>query len=503
MRRWIALAAKLYPRKWRERYGPEFDALVEDVEADWQELANVLGGAVKMQVTNGLGYLKLATAMAVAGALAAAALSFREPVRYVATAAMRLTPDRAPDQASPDDEASGPFNFRLHSVTTEILSRGSLAEIMTHPAVDIYRDERQRVPMESVLLQMREDVRIVPQPQNPGNRGAAFTVSFAYRDKDKAQEVVERLVARFGVVTAAVNQNRVRMWESWGKDQARAGMTDVSKEPPPPGEFLDVLDPPHLERKPDGPNRLAYVAAGIGAGLLVTLVAMLGRLWPRQTLRVGACAAAGCGLAAAGSLLIPDRYTSTTVMWISPPLDAKRWYGDGRRVPAAERVRQLQQQVLSDARLEPIILEPKLNLYGKERASLPMRDVIEIMRTKDIAIQMVGAPPSSAVRISYTCSHPQQAQAVVRELVAQFSEVSLIEQRDRAKTATAEWRSMAEHRLGENLLLLEPATLPKAPLGPNRIAIAAAGFGLGLILGLLSLWIGPRHRPPLPLAAGA
>jgi hypothetical protein len=42
MRAWIALAAKLYPRRWRERYGAEFDALMEDVEPDGRELANVL-----------------------------------------------------------------------------------------------------------------------------------------------------------------------------------------------------------------------------------------------------------------------------------------------------------------------------------------------------------------------------------------------------------------------------------------------------------------------------
>jgi len=47
MRRWIALAARLYPRSWRDRYGEEFDALLEDATADWQQFLNVAQGALE------------------------------------------------------------------------------------------------------------------------------------------------------------------------------------------------------------------------------------------------------------------------------------------------------------------------------------------------------------------------------------------------------------------------------------------------------------------------
>ena len=48
MSRWIELAAKFYPAKWRERYGTEFQALLEDLNPGWREFLNVLGGALKM-----------------------------------------------------------------------------------------------------------------------------------------------------------------------------------------------------------------------------------------------------------------------------------------------------------------------------------------------------------------------------------------------------------------------------------------------------------------------
>ena len=51
MRRWIARVAALYPRSWREEYGNEFDALLDDVKPGWRVFANVLGGAMKMHLT--------------------------------------------------------------------------------------------------------------------------------------------------------------------------------------------------------------------------------------------------------------------------------------------------------------------------------------------------------------------------------------------------------------------------------------------------------------------
>jgi hypothetical protein len=46
----IRLAAKLYPRSWRARYGAEFDALLDDIGADFRTACDVLTGAVAMHV---------------------------------------------------------------------------------------------------------------------------------------------------------------------------------------------------------------------------------------------------------------------------------------------------------------------------------------------------------------------------------------------------------------------------------------------------------------------
>ena len=49
MRTLIRLAAHLYPKAWRYRYGDEFDALLEDISPSWRDLVNVLGLALAMR----------------------------------------------------------------------------------------------------------------------------------------------------------------------------------------------------------------------------------------------------------------------------------------------------------------------------------------------------------------------------------------------------------------------------------------------------------------------
>jgi hypothetical protein len=50
MKRLMHLAAWLYPFRWRERYGAEFHALIDDVTPGWTALFDVMRGGVSMRV---------------------------------------------------------------------------------------------------------------------------------------------------------------------------------------------------------------------------------------------------------------------------------------------------------------------------------------------------------------------------------------------------------------------------------------------------------------------
>jgi hypothetical protein len=106
MKRWIARAAALYQRSWREEYGEEFDALLDDVKPRWRVFADVLGEAIRMQMTMGNNWLNLATATAACGAIMATGLSFTVAPQYVSSAVLSVTPQ--PDPLRPESpQAAG------------------------------------------------------------------------------------------------------------------------------------------------------------------------------------------------------------------------------------------------------------------------------------------------------------------------------------------------------------------------------------------------------------
>ena len=65
-----------------------------------------------------------------------------------------------------------------------------------------------------------------------------------------------------------------------------------------------------------------------------------------------------------------------------------------------------------------------------------------------------------------------------------------------AKKSTSEMATDMERRQqGEQMRLLNPASLPDAPSFPNRLMFAAGGLGAGLVFGLgLALWLELRDK---------
>jgi hypothetical protein len=87
---------------------------------------------------------------------------------------------------------------RLTAMQQQILSRGSLNELILRPALDLYPRERLKYPMEDIIQDMRlKAIRIqMMEVQSPGQGRvtSAFTISFRYPNRFKAQQVVRELV---------------------------------------------------------------------------------------------------------------------------------------------------------------------------------------------------------------------------------------------------------------------------------------------------------------------
>jgi hypothetical protein len=470
MRRWLALAAKLYPQAWRERYGAEFACLLDGVEPRWSDVLDVLRGAVTMQIKAMSSYLKLVAAVAAAGAIVAIVVSFVLPGLYLSSAVIQGGPTNDPQIAD-----------RLHQAWFEVTSRGSLSEVIQRPDLDLYKGQRRRQPLEDVIEGMKsKDLKV----QILHDHGVSARVSFLYPDRYKAKAVVDALTRKLA-------------------DHAHLEVAAAS-----------------LPEAPIGPNRLAFMVWGLSIGLATGVVASSFRWRAKWTMKVIGFGLAGCVIAAALSWLIPNRYTSRSILRVLPTPKAdgvQRYMHDAE---LAAWMQKKEHEILGNESLSQIIQKPELNLYEKEREKQPLETVIETMRRN----LKVERPPQlhSAFVISFTYTDRFKAQWVVSALVTRFvdsevvmTEADLMEYHPPrppdvdgciSKTWDAYVACITGHlgtvfpaaeksrqrRSGpESINLLEPASLPETPTAPNRFTVAALGLLAGLLLGMLAL----RRRP--------
>jgi uncharacterized protein involved in exopolysaccharide biosynthesis len=238
MKRGFRVAARLYPRAWRERYGAEFDALLEDAGRGWRDLPDVLRGALEMHMQS-WNFRKLVAACTLAGAMIAAAAALRMPDRYISTSVIRI--QQAGGARVPDDDLLGFVQQALSVQALEKLIRNE----------DLYPAARRRRSREEVIAQMRHDVRLSVLDRSDG-RPTAFSLQYSYSDPVQAQRTTSALTAQLLEANLA------------------AGMERQS-----PGQTLQVLDPPDLPRRTASPNRLLIIVAGTGGGFLMAALATL------------------------------------------------------------------------------------------------------------------------------------------------------------------------------------------------------------------------------------
>jgi len=247
MRQLIRWMARLYPAAWRERYAAEFDALLEDMRPKWRDLFNVLLGALRMQMAT-RNYWKFVAFAGLAGALVAGVYALTIQDRYMSTAVVRFTFARLADS-----DRHGTLD-RLARMEREVLSRTSLAALMERPALDLYAEDRKRIPLEDVVENMRKALRI-NLLEGPNWRATTFEISCMYPDRFKARAVVREVVAKF-----------VEQINTTQRIQA-----------PPAAVTLQLLDPANLPKQPIFPNRVVMVAVGLVGGVVLGLLAVLVR----------------------------------------------------------------------------------------------------------------------------------------------------------------------------------------------------------------------------------
>jgi uncharacterized protein involved in exopolysaccharide biosynthesis len=243
MKRGIRAAAWLYPKSWRERYGDEFEALIEDSRADFRSLADVLRGAVKMQFSRwGLGGIAVGTMLA--GAAIGGVIAYRMPNQYVSrttlsvSAMHRVGPGQFMPEADPvTNQHMGEVAVRRTIASVE--SFENLGQIINE--FDLY-GVRWSAPSAELIEQMKRAIVIEPSP----GHDPTFALRFEYANRLIAQRVTQNLVSR--MIEANLHL---------AMEEADSGLASR----------MELIDPPTLPKSPVGPNRWKITGEGLLIGL--------------------------------------------------------------------------------------------------------------------------------------------------------------------------------------------------------------------------------------------
>jgi len=254
MKKLVRFAAKFYPLSWRQRYGAEFDALLDDSRSGWRDVLDVLCGALMMRISMG-SYWNMSVAFGLGGLILAAGFALRMPNHYVSHGVVRINWLAKGGKAAQAPTALPDGNTRteeMKAFADEAFSRDSLAAIIKRPDLDLYKGERTREPLEDVIEKMRNAINI--EPLKGDSSSTNFKVSFEYRDPVVAQKTVNVLIQRLmnaGVeLVHAAASNRETF----------------------PNKTMEVLEIGSVSQKPSYPNRLQIAFTGLGMGAIAGIL---------------------------------------------------------------------------------------------------------------------------------------------------------------------------------------------------------------------------------------
>lgn len=441
---------RLYPARWRRRYGDELDALLADTGADARVVADLLKGGVRMQFST-WSFAKLAVVLAVAGLVLGAAGSYLIAPIYESKATLELTSLSA-------EPASSQLNSLIRQAVPQILSRPSVATIINTPQLELYRNDVKVKPLEDVIDEMRNDVFI----EQVGSHGksAAFQISFRYPDPTKAREVTSTLGRNF--VDETFHQ---RLDQVSGK------------------HYLTVVDPPSLAVLPVFPRKSAVLLVGCLLGALIPFA------WRR--LRRKSIATWGfpvlvtlfgfVGLLAANVAFIvqdifPYRYRSTATI--------------SMQNGTPEQIQAIVSDATRTITLSTLINDSRLDLYKEERKNQPLQDVIEHMHQN-----LTITPSGQYVTISFEYSDRYKAQQTVGALTNRLNETYL--------QAYGGLPDEPVPPAPTTLKVIDEASMPVLPISPNRFRIAMQGGLAGLLAAALIATIRRRWKPESELPMDA
>jgi uncharacterized protein involved in exopolysaccharide biosynthesis len=445
-----------------------------------------------------------------AGLVVAVVVAFFWPDTYVSTAVMRITPQRVPERLVPSTVTSQ-IAERLQALQQEIVSRGSLEELIKRPELNLYRRERDRKPMEDVVDEMRKNIKInildLPNPQMRIRGASAFQISFSYYERHKAQAVVSALVTKFSDQNANELSAQAKITTDFLTTELRLAKENLDQLSSQITSFKTANQgrlPEQLQTNMQTLNALQMQLAAANEAINRNSAEKLMLETQLQNLRNSAALVTTTMEEVGPSAAVKNErlmQLDKTILEAELKLAASReFYKDDhpdirglkktlevlkRERDSLEAARQRQDSAAAAAlpKLNPQAaraLEDIKSQIANVQAQIQAKDHDIQQRTKNVA-DLNKSIQAYQGRIDVSPVNEQTYQDLRRDFeIAKTKYEEMARKKELSDTA----QNLEERKIGENLEVLDSASLPEAPSEPNRLVIAGTGTGLGFFLGL-------------------
>jgi polysaccharide chain length determinant protein (PEP-CTERM system associated) len=439
----------------------------------------------------------------------AVVVAFLWPDTYQSSAIIRVVPSAVPENFVPTN-VNVEMSQRINSMAQSILSRGILQNIIT--SYNLYPRERQRKPMEDVIEQMKNSIRI-GQVVNLTERErglSAFSILFSYEDRILAQKVTADLVNRFISENTRDRTNASLQTTQFLNDQWEQKRQELDKIDARLAKFRAE----NAGRLPDQvqqnwtqlaalENRVANINGAISRTNQDKLLLETELRTLRSQLTALAPPPEATAAAEKNDRLIQ---TEREIAQLETTLALLRQqyrdtYPDVKRVAGLIEIKKrerdnLQKDQDDDAAKSkdraPVVSKRQEYVYAKERQQIDanIQRLETLIRTRVLQaeeqqkeledtnrqIRMVQA------RLNAVPVGEQQYQEIVRDReLAKQEYDDLNRKRSQSQIAS----DLEKRQQSETLDVLDPASLPMKPTEPNRVVLVALGTALGFILGVL------------------
>jgi polysaccharide biosynthesis transport protein len=435
------------------------------------------------------------------------------PDSYVSQAVIEIKPQQIPESMVQSSVNQLMFD-RLNSMEQEVRSTAVLTTIIN--TYDLYKRERSREPIEDVIDTMNKNVAVnlVGEREN-SHAIPAFTVQFTYSDRLVAQRVVADLVSRFTEISQRNRTNATFMTTQFMQDE----LTTAKKELDAVENKLTEFELKNNGRLPDQVQGMMNAMQALQSQVTALDTAISrsnqDKLQLESNLRI-----------------VRDRLVELNKQ--TPETSAAAEDRNERLTEVDRDIEKLQDTLrnlrerFSDA--YPDVQEAQLRLEGlqQKRADIikeaDQKKQDDAKKTDKSAAPVRPDPPAIAAEKRNLDTQLKQIQAQIESKNLEIEEYNknmkrasegikmyqarieqvpvgdkeytdLLRDRDMAKQRYVDQQAkldkaslsqeMENRKQGENLELLNPASLPSTPTQPKRYVVIPVGAAFGLILGIV------------------